>query len=128
MSTKTITIVRNVLATCLLPLRIGCIGWGEGSRVRCSPFLPLILLLLSLSLLPAPAAVFTTNLTITETNLAYDGQDIVISGATVAIDGPHAFDSPYDSKKRSNPLARSAVFNSPSCVHSRPSRCNVSAT
>jgi hypothetical protein len=42
---------------------------------------------------PVPAAVFTTNLTITETNFAYDGQDIVIDGATAAIDGPHAFNS-----------------------------------
>ena len=40
------------------------------------------------------AAVFTNALTLSETNTAYDGQDIVIQGATVAIDGPHAFHSP----------------------------------
>ena len=39
------------------------------------------------------AAVFTTNLTLSETNFTYDGQDIVIQGATVTIDGPHAFHS-----------------------------------
>jgi hypothetical protein len=40
------------------------------------------------------AAVFTTNLTLSETNTAYDGQDIVIDGnITVTIDGPHAFNS-----------------------------------
>lgn len=40
-----------------------------------------------------PAAVFTTNAGITETNLTYDGQDIVVDGAgvVVAIDGTHAF-------------------------------------
>jgi hypothetical protein len=40
------------------------------------------------------AAVFTSNVTITETNLTLDGQDIAIDGAvTVTIDGPHAFNS-----------------------------------
>ena len=73
------------------PLRI---RWGEGLRVRC-PALSLLALLLSV-LCPLPsvhAATFTTGFTITETNFAYDGQDIVISGATVAIDGMHGFNS-----------------------------------
>ncbi len=39
------------------------------------------------------AATFTNNITITETNTTYEGQDIVISGATVTIDGPHSFNS-----------------------------------
>jgi hypothetical protein len=65
----------------------------ERARVRCLPFLLLILLLLLLFPSLAPAAVFTTNLTLTETNFAYDGQDIVIDGAMVAIDGLHAFNS-----------------------------------
>ena len=68
MSTKTITVARNVLAT-LLALAAACL----------SP--------------PAPAAVFTTNAVISESNTNYDGQDIVIDAATVAIDGPHAFHS-----------------------------------
>ena len=91
------------------PLRI---GWGEGLRVRCDPFsasdgekvakgrmrcpaLSLLALLTSvLCLLPSVhAATFTTGFTITETNFAYDGQDITISGATVAIDGAHGFNS-----------------------------------
>lgn len=38
-------------------------------------------------------ATCTTNITITETNTTYDSQDIVISGATVTIDGPHSFNS-----------------------------------
>ena len=53
---------------------------------------PLLLAVL-LNVPSALAATFTTGFTITETNLTYDGQDIVISGATVAIDGAHAFNS-----------------------------------
>ena len=41
----------------------------------------------------ASAAVFTTSATLSESDTNYDGQDIVIDGATVAIDGPHAFNS-----------------------------------
>ena len=72
-------------------------GEGRGEVVLLLPFplshlLPFLLLIL-LSSPSTPAAVFTTNLTLSETNFAYDGQDIVIDGATVAIDGPHAFNS-----------------------------------
>jgi hypothetical protein len=38
----------------------------------------------------APAATFTTNALLTEADTSYDGQDIVIDGATVAIDGRHS--------------------------------------
>ena len=67
----------------------------HASRLR--PLTTVLFLLISV-LCPATsalAAIFTSNTTITETNLAYEGQDIVISGAgvTVAIDGPHAFNS-----------------------------------
>ena len=55
--------------------------------------LALVQLSLLVSSLEAAAITFTTGFTITETNFAYDGQDIVISGATVAIDGAHAFNS-----------------------------------
>jgi hypothetical protein len=37
--------------------------------------------------------IFTAGTTITEANTAFDGQDIAIVGATVAIDGPHNFRS-----------------------------------
>jgi hypothetical protein len=37
--------------------------------------------------------IFTTSTTINEANTQYDGQDIAIVGATVAIDGPHNFRS-----------------------------------
>ena len=73
MSTKTITVARNVLAT-LLALAAACL----------SP--------------PAPAAVFTTNLALSETNFAYDGQDIVIDGVTVAITGK----SPVDDRPQAS--------------------------
>ena len=39
------------------------------------------------------AATITTNLTLSEANLTYEGQDIVVSGATLTLDGPHAFNS-----------------------------------
>src|SRR5437867_3027605 len=41
----------------------------------------------------ATAIVFTNSITIAETNASFDGQDIIVSGATVAIDGPHGFNS-----------------------------------
>ena len=41
----------------------------------------------------ASAATFTNNVTLSETNTAYDGQDIIVDGATVTIDGPHSFNS-----------------------------------
>ena len=39
------------------------------------------------------AAEFTNNALITETDTAYDGQDIVVSGATLTVDGRHSFNS-----------------------------------
>jgi hypothetical protein len=44
-------------------------------------------------LMEAGAAVFTTDTTLNPTNSSYDGQSIVISNCTVAIDGGHAFTS-----------------------------------
>ncbi|MFV1968516.1 MAG: hypothetical protein ACC628_24095 [Pirellulaceae bacterium] len=35
----------------------------------------------------------STDLTISETEFTYDGEDLLIDGATVAIDGPHSFNS-----------------------------------
>ena len=62
--------------------------------MRCFLLFPALLLTSVLCLLPpVHAATFTTSAVISETNLTYDGQDIVISGATVAIDGSHRFDS-----------------------------------
>ncbi|MCW5553064.1 MAG: Ig-like domain-containing protein [Verrucomicrobiae bacterium] len=36
---------------------------------------------------------FTNAVTISETDTNYDGQDIIVDGATVTIDGPHSFNS-----------------------------------
>jgi hypothetical protein len=41
----------------------------------------------------APAATFTTNALITEADTSFDGQDIVVSGATLTVDGRHSFNS-----------------------------------
>jgi hypothetical protein len=41
----------------------------------------------------APAAVFTTNALITEADTSLDGQDMVVSGATLTVDGRHYFNS-----------------------------------
>lgn len=63
--------------------------------MRCALLLAALTQLSALNSQLASAALFTNSTTITEANLAYDGQDIVISGAgvTVAIDGAHAFNS-----------------------------------
>ncbi|MCY2962585.1 MAG: hypothetical protein NT069_02860 [Planctomycetota bacterium] len=37
--------------------------------------------------------IFSAATTISETNTAFDGKDLLIDGATVAIDGPHSFNS-----------------------------------
>jgi hypothetical protein len=39
------------------------------------------------------AATFTTNALITEADTAFDGQEIVVSGATLTVDGRHYFNS-----------------------------------
>ena len=41
----------------------------------------------------AGAAVFTSDTTIAPNNSAYDGTDIVVSNATLTVDGPHTFAS-----------------------------------
>jgi len=41
----------------------------------------------------ASAVVFTTDTTINPANTNYDGQDIVVSNATLTVDGPHTFAS-----------------------------------
>ena len=53
--------------------------------------LALVQLSLLVSSLEAAAITFTTGFTITETNFAYDGQDIVVSGATLTVDGRHSY-------------------------------------
>jgi hypothetical protein len=42
---------------------------------------------------PASVATFTTNALITEADTSFDGQDMVVSGATLTVDGRHAFNS-----------------------------------
>lgn len=48
---------------------------------------------LCLATLKGFSAILSSNVTISETNRLYDGEDLVIDGAAVAIDGPHAFNS-----------------------------------
>jgi hypothetical protein len=66
------------------------------------------------------AAVFTNNLTLTETNFAYDGQDIVIDGATVVIDGPSAFNSLL--------LTNGAVLTHSPCTTTNTHKLDLTAT
>jgi hypothetical protein len=49
--------------------------------------------LLALAPLLLRAATFTTDTTISSGNATYDGQDIVVSGCTLTVNGPHAFNS-----------------------------------
>ncbi len=42
---------------------------------------------------PWRGATFTIDTSITAANTTYEGQDIVVSGCTVTIDGPHAFNT-----------------------------------
>jgi hypothetical protein len=64
--------------------------------VRCAFLLAALTQLSTLNPQPCAAATSTTNALICESNLAYEREDLGISGAgvTVAIDGPHAFNSP----------------------------------
>ena len=64
-------------------------GEGRGEVVLLSLLL-LFLLFISPS---APAATFTTNALITEADTSFDGQDIVVSGATLTVDGRHSINS-----------------------------------
>ena len=69
---------------------------GEKAGVRCRLRSLVLLFACFAVLLPAPAQVWLTNsLTLSETNPTYDGADLVISGAWVAVamDGPPAFNS-----------------------------------
>ena len=98
----------------LLPLRV-----GERAGVRC--FL-LFALLTQLSTFNSQlsAATFTNNVTLTETNNTYDGQDIVISGATVTIDGPHSFNSLL--------LTNGAVLTHLPCTATETHKLNLAVT
>ena len=63
-------------------------------RLRLLPLVILLLLLLLLSpLAPAATVTFTNAVTISETNASYDGQNLIVSGATVTMDGSHRFNS-----------------------------------
>src|SRR6266446_1906212 len=67
--------------------------------------------------LTAHAATFTNDATITETNTAFDDQDIIVSGATVTIDGPHSFSSLL--------LTNGAVLTHSSCTTTATHRLDL---
>lgn len=60
------------------------------SRVTRGVWLAGLLVLAAQSL---AAVTITSNTTITEGDTTYDGEDLIVKGATVAIDGPHSFSS-----------------------------------
>jgi hypothetical protein len=73
-------------------------GWGEVVPLPPFPLSPLLLFLVFTQLStfnpqPLHAATFTTNALITEADTSFDGQDIVVSGATLTVDGRHPFNS-----------------------------------
>lgn len=77
-------------------------------------------LLLSSFPLLVPAATFTTNLTLSETNTTYDGQDIIVSAATLTLDGPHAFNSLL--------LTNGAVLTHSPCTTTNTHRLDLTVT
>jgi hypothetical protein len=109
----------SIIAAALadLPLRI---GWGEGSRVRCFPLVVILILLILSSSAPAATVVFTTNVTLTESDTTYDGQDIIVINATVSIDGSHAFNSLL--------LTNNAVLTHSACTASTAHRLDLLVT
>ena len=84
--------------------------------MRCAPVLLAFLLLLLLSL-SIRAATFTTNALITEADTSFDGQDIVIDGATLTVDGRHYFNSLL--------LTNGAVLTHSSCTASETHKLDL---
>ena len=88
------------------------------------PPFPLSHLLLSAffiltSAFTAPAAVFTTDTTINEGDTTVDGQDIIVSNATVNINGPHGFNSVL--------LTNNAVLPHSPCTKPHRPVCSISS-
>jgi hypothetical protein len=80
-------------------------------------------LLLTATLCPVPsvhAATFTTNALITEADAAFDGQDIVVSGATLTVDGRHSFNSML--------LTNGAVLTHSPCTATETHKLDLAAT
>ena len=70
-------------------------GGGSGLTFRSSRAFVAFALLLAVGCF-APfshAATFTSNVTIAEGDTTYDGQDIIVDGATATINGTHGFAS-----------------------------------
>lgn len=63
-----------------------CIRWAKGSRVRCFLLAVLLTQLSTFNPQLFAAITFTNAVTISETNTNYDGQDIIVDGATVTIE------------------------------------------
>ena len=68
-------------------------GRGEVARLLPFSFFTCSFSWSPLNSQPLQAAIFTTPVTINEGDAAYEGQDIVVDGTTVTINGPHAFNS-----------------------------------
>jgi hypothetical protein len=68
----------------------------------------------------------TNNLTIIETNFTYDGEDIVVSGATLTVHGPHAFNSHLLTNLTAPLLRYSLPFHAALMAPKCPSQCSSS--
>jgi hypothetical protein len=74
---------------------VGLPAFGSGSAFRFARTLVAFVLWLAMvGFAPVSRAVtFTSNVTISEGDTTYDGQDIIVDGATATINGAHSFNS-----------------------------------
>jgi hypothetical protein len=66
---------------------------GGVSRTSTASFLAVFILALLLGAARSQGITFTTNTTIIEGDITYNGQDVIVDGATVTINGAHSFNS-----------------------------------
>src|SRR5437879_4813538 len=69
---------------------------------------------------PLTAATFTASTTINEGDATFDGQDIIVSNATVTINGAHSFNSLL--------LTNNAVLTHLACTTSQTHKLDLSVT
>lgn len=71
------------------------------------------------------AVTFTTSVTIAEGETTYDGQDIIVDGATATINGPHSFNSLVGRLRRTDTIRTGYNASGGACVRCRFGTTNV---